>query len=66
MYLAKICGWNTVVSFSEDKEKAKKLAVREKKKYCKDDLEKWNWKECEEYYGAEITEIKEGLVLTDW
>ena len=65
MYVAVILGWYEVMSFSEDEEKAKKLAVKEKKKYCKDDLEKWNWEECEEYYGAYTYKIKEGLVLID-
>ena len=65
MYMAKICGWDEVLAFSEDEEKAKKLAVKEKKRRCKNDLKKWNWEKCEEYYGAFVEEIKEGTVLTD-
>ncbi len=65
MYMAVIRGWYEVRAFSEDKEKAKQLAVRKKKRYCKDDLEEWNWKECEEYYGAYVEKIKEGMVLID-
>ena len=66
MYMAVIRGWNQVVAFSEDVEKAKKLAVKEKKKYCKDDLEKWTWERCSEYYGTIVEEIKDGLVIHDF
>lgn len=66
MWLAKIIGWTQVVASSEDKEKAKKLAVKAMKKRCKDDLEKWNWEECEKYYVAYTEEIKEGAVLNDF
>ena len=65
MYMAAIRGWYEIRAFSEDKEKAQKLAVKEKKKLCKDDLKKWNWKECEEYYGAYVEEISEGKVLVE-
>lgn len=65
MYMAHIDGYDSVQVFSEDKEKAKKKAVQIKKKRCRDDLEKWTWDECDEYYGAWVVEIKEGLVLYD-
>ncbi len=63
MFMACIGGWDEVLAFSEDEEKAKRLAVKEKKRRCKDDLEKWNWQECADYYGAWTEEIKEGTVL---
>lgn len=65
MYMAHIGGWDTVQAFSEDKEKAKKLAVKQKKKWCRDDLDKWTWETCDEYYGAWVVEIKEGLILSE-
>ena len=33
MYMAVISGWDEVKAFSEDEEKAKKLAIRKKKEY---------------------------------
>lgn len=65
MYMALISGWEDTIAFAEDEEKAKKLAVKYKKKYCKDDLEKWNWGECEDYYGACTYNIKDGTVIFD-
>lgn len=65
MWMAHIDGYDSVQVFSEDKEKAKKKAVQIKKKRCRDDLDKWTWEECEEFYGAWVVEIKEGLVLYD-
>ena len=65
MYMACIGGWDNVQAFSDDKEKAKQLALNEKRKLCKDDLEKWTWAECEEYYGAWVVELHESLVLYD-
>lgn len=63
MYMAHIDGWESVQVFSEDKEKAKHLAVKRKKELCEDDLEKWNWESCKDYYGAWVVEIKEEMVL---
>jgi hypothetical protein len=63
--MAHIDGWDSVQVFSEDKEKAKRKAVQIKKKRCRDDLDEWNWEECDNYYGAWVIEIKEGLVLID-
>ena len=69
MYMACIDGWATVQAFSEDKEKAKRLAVKRKKEVDGEEtypLEKrYTWKNCEEYYGAWVVEIKEGLVLSE-
>lgn len=65
MYMAVIQGWADVEAFSEDKEKAKRLAVKEKKRLCKDDLEKWTWETCDEFYGAWVIEIAEGKVLRE-
>lgn len=65
MYMAVIRGWTEVAAFSEDAEKAKKMAIRKKKSFAKDDLDKWTWDAVDEYYGAYVTEIKEGLILTD-
>ena len=67
MYLAHIDGWESVEAFSEDKEKAKKLAIKKKKEVK--DLErfpmdgKWTWEKCEEHYGAWVIEIKDGMTL---
>lgn len=69
MYAAKIYGWDEVVVFSEDKEKAKRLAIKAKKARCKDDLKEWTWEECNDYYGASVVKIKEGMILDnpdDW
>lgn len=63
MYMAHIDGWDSVQAFSEDKEKAKKMALKQKKEWCRDDLEKWTWEECCNYYGAWVVEIKDGMVL---
>lgn len=65
MYMAIIRGWTSVVAFSEDQEKAKKMAIKKKKSFAKDDLDKWTWDTVSEYYGAFVEEIKEGTVLTD-
>ena len=65
MWMAVIRGWTDIEAFSESEEKAKKLALKEKKRLCKDDLEKWTWETCYEYYGAYTIEIKEGLILRE-
>lgn len=65
MWMAVIKGWTDIEAFSENEEKAKKLALKEKKRLCKDDLEKWTWETCDEYYGAYTIEIKEGLILRE-
>lgn len=65
MYMALIRGWTEVAAFSENPEKAKKLAIKEKKKYAKDDLDKWTWETVSDYYGTYLEEIKEGSVFTD-
>lgn len=65
MYMAIIRGWTEVAAFSEDAEKAKKLAIKKKKSFAKEELDKWTWERVEEYFGAYVTEIKEELVLTD-
>ena len=65
MYMAIIYGWQTVTAFSENKEKAKRLAVNAKKASCRDDLTRWTWASCAEYYGARVTEIREGDIITD-
>jgi len=64
IYMAKIFGWTEVSAFSFKSEAdAKKKALAEKKRLCKDDLEKWTWDSVEEYYGASVTEITDGLVV---
>ena len=65
MYVAIIKGWTTVATFSEDEEKAKKLAIEKKKSFARDDLDKWNWETVSDYYGAFTEKIKEGTILTD-
>ena len=65
MYMAMIGGWTNVAAFSEDENTAKKLAIKEKKKWCKDDLKRWTWKNVEEEYEAWVMEIKEGTVLNE-
>ena len=65
MYMAFIGGWDSVAAFSEDEKTAKKLAIREKKRYCKDDLDKWSWNNVKDYYGAWVQEVKEGTVITE-
>ena len=65
MYMAYVCGWQSVAAFSEDEETAKKLAVKEKKRYCKDDLDRWTWNNVEEYYGAWVEKVKEGTVIKE-
>lgn len=65
MWMAIIDGWTDVEVFSDSEEKAKRLAVKEKKKLCRDDLDKWTWETCQEYYGASTEEIKEGTVLVE-
>lgn len=67
MYMAKIDGWTPVIAFSEKEEKAKKLALKEKKTLCKDEpVGRWTWDRMEEYFGACCHEIKEGLILTEY
>ena len=65
MYMAYIGGWDPVMAFSVDEKKAKTLALVYKKQRCADDLDKWNWKECEEYYGAWVETIEEGTVIEE-
>lgn len=64
MYMAVIYGYTSVYAFSKNKETAKNLAVSKKKEFCKDELTKWNWDACNEYYGAEVMTIKEGMIHT--
>ncbi len=63
MFMAVIHGWTEVRAFASTEAKAKKLALAEKKRLCQDDLEKWTWDSVEEYYGANVCEIKEGSVV---
>ena len=69
MYMAHIEGWESIQAFSEDEEKAKKLAVKKKKEvdwHERYPLGKaYTWKNCEEYYGAWVIEIKEGMILSN-
>lgn len=64
MYMATIFGYTEVRAFSNSDAVAKKLALQQKKKLCKDDLSQWTWERVSEYYGTEVIEIKEGLVDT--
>ena len=63
MYMAIISGWQEVAAFSNDKSKAQNLAVKKKKSLCPDELDKWTWENCEEYFGAYVEEIKDGTAL---
>jgi hypothetical protein len=63
--MAVIHGWTDVEAFSTDPDTAKKLAIKKKKALCKDDLKKWTWETCDEYYGAHLTEIYDGSVLVE-
>ncbi len=65
LYMAKIGGWNPVIAFASDEETAKKNAVKEKKKWFHNDLEKWNWETVSEYYGASVEIITDGTVLVE-
>lgn len=65
LYMAKIGGWNPVVAFATDEETARRLAVKEKKKWFRDDLERWSWKTVSEYYGASVHIITDGTVLVE-
>lgn len=65
MYMAIIRGWTSVVAFSENEETAKKLAIKEKKIFARDDLDVWTWERVSEYYGAYTEKINEGTVLVD-
>ena len=63
MYMAIIFGWDNVIAFSEDEEKAKKLAIKRKKKSNEDYFpDKWDWNSVTEFYGANVVKIKEGYV----
>ena len=63
--MAYISGWQPVAAFSEDEKTAKSLAVKKKKKFCKDDLDRWTWETVADYYGAWVKEIKEGTVIQE-
>ena len=63
LYMVTIHGWTEVKVFSADIEKAKKIAIREKKKFAKDDLEKWTWETVSEYYGTSIDKIADGTII---
>ena len=67
MYFACISGYTDITAFSDNEEKAKKLAVAAKKKLCKNDLpsNEWNWDRVSSYYGGWTGKVKEGLVLED-
>lgn len=65
MFMACIFGYTEIRSFSEDEEKAKKLALKKKKSLCRDDLERWTWETVTDYYGATVEEIKDGLIITN-
>lgn len=62
MYMAIIGGWDEVTVFHDNPNTAKSIAVKEKKKRCVNDLDKWTWQECKDYYGANLYEIKSGTV----
>lgn len=63
MYMAMIIGFNPVLAFSEDMEKAKRKAIKEKKSFCKDDLEKWTWETVSEFYGAGVMLVTDGTTI---
>ena len=63
MYMARIEGWYEVIAFSNSLEKAKKLAINQKKKICKDENIKWDWDSIQSFYGAFVEEIKEGTII---
>ena len=65
MYMAVIGGWDSIQAFSENREKAKRTALKAKKSRCKDDLDSWTWNNVTEYYGGWVVEIKEGTVLNN-
>lgn len=62
-YMAYIDGWQPVIAFGSTEIDAKKLALRAKKKKCRDDLEKWTWDRVHEYYGAWVEEVKDGKII---
>lgn len=64
MYMAIIGGWDEVIAFHDDPDTAKSMAVDEKRNRCFNDLDKWTWQECKDYYGANLYEIKSGTVYT--
>lgn len=63
MYMVTVKGWTEVRAFSDDIEKAKKMALMKKKELCRNDLDKWSWKNVDEFYGTSIEEVKEGTIL---
>lgn len=65
MFMANIGGWTDVYAFAETAEKAKKLAVAKKKSFARDDLTRWTWDACVEYYGASCIEIKPNTAYTE-
>jgi hypothetical protein len=65
MYMARIDGWDVVLAFSNNPEKAKELAVEKKKSIARDDLDEWTWETVSEYYGADLVEVKDGMVLRE-
>lgn len=75
MYMVTIMGWTEVTAFSTDLETAKKLALKEKKRLCKDDAQSmlhytnipgpaWSWERVSEYFGTRVEEITNGTVIS--
>ena len=65
LYMAKIGGWNPVIAFASDEETAKKIAVKEKKKWFHEDLKTWTWETVSEFYGAKVELVTDGTVLVE-
>jgi len=63
MYMAFIDGYDQVMAFHSNKAVAKRLAVARKKRLCGDDLAVWSWKNCKDYFGANVYLIKDGVVI---
>lgn len=66
MYMATIFGYTEIRAFAETEEKAKKQALKIKKRLFPDEpIDKWTWDSVESYYGANVVEIKPNMYMID-
>ena len=64
MYMAGIGGWLDVLAFANTPEEAKRIAIKNKRRLCKDEEDvMWTWEGVQEYFGAYLLELKPNSVF---
>lgn len=66
LYMAVLDGYEEITAFSEDKEKAKRLACKKKKELYPEDVKGQTLKQIWQDNGIRLYKISEGTVITDY